>query len=176
MINLEDCVQLGLLTRPHGIKGHMVLKLKNLSFEEIEQMELVYLIIDGLPVPFFIEEFSERSEGAIIIKLDDIISETEARIYSEVEVYIDRNILLDNTNSNSTNPFHLIGYEVIDDKFGHIGILDSLLEYDKNPVLRILKERKEILIPFHLEFIQTIDDTKKEILVNCPDGLLDLYI
>ncbi len=175
MINLEDCVEIGGLAKPHGIKGHLILKLNNLSFDDIEEMELVYIIIDGLPVPFFIEEFTERNNDALLIKLEDIDSETTARKYSDSTVFIDKAVLSSQKNTTA-DPRLLYGYRVIDQNFGDIGVLDTLLDFDQNPVLRILKEKKEILIPFQEEFFVKIDEPKREVYVSCPKGLLDLYL
>jgi 16S rRNA processing protein RimM len=175
MINLDDCIQLGFLTKPHGIKGHLVLKLNDFSFEEIEEMELVFIIVDGLPVPFFIEEFSERNNNTLTIKLEDINSEPQARKYSESVVYIKRNVLVD-SNIEGTNINAYKGFTVIDNKLGEIGIFDSILDYEKNPIMRVLKHNKEILIPYHQEFIINIHEEDKKIFVDCPEGLLDLYL
>lgn len=175
MINLDDCVQLGFLTKPHGIKGHLVLKLTDFSFEEIEEMELVFIIVDGLPVPFFIEEFSERNNDTLLIKLEDLNSEPEAKKYSESVVYIERSVLV-NSNSEGTNVNAYKGFIVIDKELGEIGIFDSILDYDKNPIMRVLKQTTEILIPYNPEFIIDVNEDDRKFFVECPEGLLDLYL
>lgn len=175
MINLDDCIELGFLTKPHGIKGHLVMKLANVSFDEIEEMELVFVMVDGLPVPFFIEEFSERNNDAILIKLADIDSEPEARKYTESVVFLDRNVLI-HPRQDQPNISIYKGFEVIDKQHGLIGLFESLLDYDQNPVMQILKDRREILIPFNQEFLLEIDEEKHQIHVDCPDGLLELYL
>lgn len=175
MINLDDCIELGFLTKPHGIKGHLVLKLNDFSFEEIEEMELVFIMIDGLPVPFFIEEFSERNQNTLIIKLEDVDSEPEARKYSESSVYINKEVL-SQRNSAEPNINLLEGFRVLDTNFGEIGIFDTVLDFESNPVMRVLQNNKEILIPYNEEFVVNINEQNKTIDVNCPDGLLDLYL
>lgn len=174
MINLDDCIELGFLTKPHGIKGHLVMKLKDFSFDEIEEMELVFIMVDGLPVPFFIEEFYERNNDTLIIKFEDIDSEPEARKYSESVVLLERKIITSN-ESSETNINLYKGYTVFDHKFGEIGVFDSILDYDKNPLMRVIKHKTEILIPYNQEFIVDISEKEKKFVVECPDGLLDLY-
>lgn len=176
MINLEDCIELGRLTRTHGIKGQITLRLNSFSFEEIENMEWVYIMVDGLPVPFFVEEFSEKNADTLIIKLEDVDSEPEAKKYSDTQVFIDRNIVQSTHEDLFNNPDLLKGYAVIDKNKGFIGQLDALVEYGENPVVRVLHERTEILIPFQDEFFVAIDNENKAIRVECPDGLLDLYL
>jgi 16S rRNA processing protein RimM len=175
MINLSDCIELGVLGKPHGVKGHLILKLHSLSFDDIQEMELVFILIDGLPVPFFIEEFSERSSETILIKFDTISSESEARKFSDMTVCIEKNNNASPANINFPAET-LKGYSVADKNYGAIGTFDSVLNIESNPVLRILQGKNEILIPLQEEFIVSIDDSKKEILVDCPSGLLSLYI
>jgi 16S rRNA processing protein RimM len=175
MINLNDCVEIGLITRPHGIKGQLILKLINLSFEEIEQMEWVFVIIDGLPVPFFIEEFSERNAETLLIKLEDINAEEDARKLSGASAFINKKIIITDNHSQFSF-FDRIGYKVIDKTHGYIGDLDALSDNTQNPLFHIKKDRKEILLPLQKEFIDTIDDKLQEINVNCPEGLLEIYL
>lgn len=175
MINLKDCIEIGQLTRPHGIKGHLIVKLNGFTFDDLEEMELVFIIIDGLPVPFFIEEFSERNSDSLLLKLDAVDSGEEARQYAEATIYIPNN-QLSGTQDHSVNPKLLKGYRVVDETKGDIGIFDDLLDFDQNPVFSVLNHKQEILIPYNEAFITSIDNDLKVIHVNCPDGLLELYM
>ncbi len=175
MINLNDCVEIGFISKTHGVQGQLVVKLSHLSFDDIIEMELVFILIDGLPVPFFIEEFSERLPDSIILKLEDIHSEQEARKLTSYPVYTEKKFL---TNIKSAEILHIdqfIGFSVIDKKSGKIGTLQSVIQNTNNPLLSIIDGKKEILIPLQEEFILDIDVDKNEILVDCPDGLLDMF-
>ena len=68
-----------------------------------------------------------------------------------------------------------IGYTVIDQQLGELGILDAILDFDQNPLLQVKNGRTEILIPLQSEFILDIDDRSQTIRVNTPEGLVDLY-
>jgi 16S rRNA processing protein RimM len=175
MINLSDCIELGVLGKPHGIKGHLILKLNSLSFDDIQEMESVFIIIDGLPVPFFIEEFSERSPETLLIKFDTIYSESDARKISDRNLFIEKKFIQKHQHVDFPND-SLVGYLVNDKHFGNIGIFDSVINLETHALMRILKGKIEILIPLQQEFIVSIDDTKKEIFVDCPSGLIDLYL
>jgi 16S rRNA processing protein RimM len=175
MINLSDCIELGLLGKPHGIKGQINLKLASLSFDDIQEMELVFVVIDGLPVPFFIEEFSEKNADTILLKFDTVLTESAARKFCDKLVYLDKKFI-SQESAEDFQPNNLVGYTVIDKHFGNIGTFDDVLRLESNSLLRILKGKTEILIPLQEEFIVSINDSAKEIIVDCPEGLLDLYL
>jgi 16S rRNA processing protein RimM len=173
MINLNDCVEIGLLTKPHGYKGQLILKLHTFSFDEIENMEWAYILIDGLPVPFFISEFSERSADSLIISFEHVKGETEASKLTHKKVFVDKTILPRKFQA-ALSETSLKTYTVIDSERGPLGIIDALINHPQNPLLRILNKKQEILLPYQEQFIDKIDHHSKEIFVTCPEGLLDL--
>ena len=174
MINLNDCIEIGQFTRPHGYKGQVILKLNNFSFDEIVEMEWVFVLIDGLPVPFFIGGFSERSSDSLIVELEDINSIEKARSLLNTRVLIEKKVLKE-CAVLKPGFSQMLGYKIIDILNGHIGHLDSIIDNPQNPLLRILKDKKEILLPLQDEFIVEINNTSKEIIVSCPSGLLDIF-
>lgn len=174
MINLTDCIEIGRFTRSHGYKGDLILKLKGFNFDEIIDMEWVFVLIDGLPVPFFIENFSERSTDSILVKIEDVDSIDKTPELINTPVYLSNDII-QNSELSSTGLNSKIGYAIKDTNHGFLGAFDSVIESAQNPLIRILDKRKEILLPIQDEFILDINDDKKEITVSCPPGLLDLY-
>jgi 16S rRNA processing protein RimM len=175
MIDLSECIEIGYISKTHGIRGELVARLRDFSFDDIEKMELVFVIIDGLPVPFFIEEFFERNHDTIVLKLEDVDSETEAKKIIEKGLFISRKYLSENTvqSIKLTNSF--IGYTVIDNKAGQLGILTDIIHNPQNPLIYITQGSKEIYLPLHDKFIERIDEAERKIFVCCPEGLLSLY-
>lgn len=173
MINLLDCLVIGTIIKPHGIRGNLILKLNNLSFDDIKEMETVFLEIEGLPVPFFILEYSERGPDALLISLDDIDTEERARELSDCKVYLPSHCI-DIKESSSHNMNAMLGFEVIDETHGKLGVLVEVLELSLNSLMRITAGKKEILLPLNDQFILGIDSIKKTISVQIPEGLLDI--
>lgn len=173
MINLTDCIEIGLFTRSHGYKGDLILKLKGFNFDEIIDMEWVFVLIDGLPVPFFIGNFSERTPDSLFVNLNDINSIDKTKELLNAPVYIEKKVFKDLVKSKPRFT-QMLGYKVIDSIKGPIGVLDSIIENPHNPLFRILNNKQEILLPLQDEFIIKVDDSMKEIVVSCPSGLLEL--
>ena len=174
MIDLRDCIKIGKIAKSYSTKGQVILRLQQKQFKEINKMESVFIEIDGLPVPFFISDYTHRNDDEIILTIDDIDSEEKTRQLQNNVVWINTRFLKDSV-PDSTGYELVPGYEIFDVNLGFIGILDSILEFDRNPLLRIIHEKKEILIPFVTEFIKEVDDNAKKIIVITPKGLVDLF-
>lgn len=173
MINLSDCILLGTITKLHGFRGQLIVRLNNISSDKIREMELVFIEIDGLPVPFFVTEFSEKDTGSLLIKLEDIDEKYTANALIDAKVYI-KSLPENNISEQFPVASQLLGYEVIDKNIGLLGTLKKIIDIQQNPLFCIIKNNKEILLPASKEFILEINDSKKTIIVEAPAGIADL--
>ena len=68
------------------------------------------------------------------------------------------------------------GYSVIDKTYGAIGIIEKILDFPQQAIFQIKYGEHEILIPARDEFIIGVDRLKKQIELDAPQGLIDIYI
>ncbi|MBN1950338.1 MAG: 16S rRNA processing protein RimM [Bacteroidales bacterium] len=175
MINLDHCILLGTLTKTQGVKGKLVLRLKHLGFDTILNMESVFIMIDKLPVPFFVEEYRHLQADEIALRLKDVEDPEKAAEFVGYEVWLQSGDIRQEKESNSLQSIApLLGYKVIDSEHGLLGILNEVIDVSQNPLLQILNESGEILIPVQQEFVIDIDDREKTIHVRTPKGLVDI--
>ena len=173
MLNKEDCYSFGTLIKTHGIHGEYILRLNNLQIQDIPEMELVFIEINGLLVPFFISYLSENNKTSLIIKFDEINENEQAKEFVGCNVYIPSN----ETNINSKllqEEASFLGYEVIDKKHGKVGIIEDYLNIKNNPLMKVRSKEKELLIPYHEDIFQDINDNNKTVYVNLPEGLINI--
>ena len=64
----------------------------------------------------------------------------------------------------------------MDENFGEAGIIEEVLEYPHQAVLRVLHKGKEILIPITDEIILEVDRETRTIRTRAPEGLIELYL
>ncbi len=173
MIDLSDCIELGTITKCHGVRGQVILWLSNLSFDDIKEMEPVFIEIDGLPVPFFISGYEERSKDTLVLTIDDVTKEEDTKELINCRVFIKPSqvgyaeTLLPQTDL-------LVGFTVIDVSLGKLGLIDKILDFNSNTLLRILNKKKEILLPLHEDFVQEVDAENKILRVKAPEGIMDI--
>ena len=165
-------ILLGRIIKVNGYDGAVTVKLEKIFSENIPQMESVFLEIEGRPVPFFIS-CSEYS-GADILKLqfEGYNSIEKISEFTGCSVFLTTGIPDDNQTEDIQS---LIGYKVLiqGDK-----LLGSIKEVIPNPgqwLLNIISTKnKDIMIPLHEHFIVSIDEKKKIILMDVPEGLAEI--
>jgi len=70
----------------------------------------------------------------------------------------------------------LIGFGVTDLKHGYIGQITQLLELRGHSLLQIDSDGKEVLIPYRDEIILSVDELRKTLHIEAPEGLIELYL
>ena len=172
-MNKSDTWLVGNLAKLHSFKGRFLLVSDTYVSEEIENWESVFLDIEGLLVPFFIDYVNLTSDTSAIIGFEDINTSEKAKEFVSCNVYQLQSLAVE--QEEVALPGHLSGYQVIDKKAGNIGKIDKILDYNQNLLFRIIKGKQEILIPLSDEIILSVNHKKKEVSINAPDGLLDLW-
>lgn len=174
MIRKEDVFKIGQFTKPHGTKGEIGLLTQ---FDLFDESDDPYLIceIEGILVPFFIEEYRYKSNSVVLVKLEKLDSEDAVREFTNKEVFYPMEEVPeeeDLVGDMSWDGF--IGYQVTDEQHGKLGLITEVDETTRNVLLKIDYQGEELLIPAVEEIILSADHTNKQIIVRLPEGLLDL--
>jgi 16S rRNA processing protein RimM len=172
MIFREDLVKIGKLLKPHGIKGEITVLFDNEFYAEIVTPYYI-LELDSIFVPFFIEDVSYKTEVSVRLKFENIENEITAARYYNIPVFIERDkIKSSDFIENDWNIF--VGYSIIDQRNSIIGEIDSVNNSTINVLFVAKKGDDEYLIPATADFITEIDDEKRLIRMNLPEGLIDI--
>ena len=86
MIKKEDVYKIGIFNKPHGIHGELSFTFTDDIFDRVEAEYLICLI-DGILVPFFLEEYRFRSDTTALVKLEGVDTAERARMFTNTEVY-----------------------------------------------------------------------------------------
>ncbi|MDR1645508.1 MAG: ribosome maturation factor RimM [Tannerellaceae bacterium] len=174
MIEKETVRKIGYFTKPHGIKGEIGLVL---SFDIFSHTDDLFVIceIEGILVPFYIEEYRSKNATTVLVKLETIRSEEAVRMFSNREVYYPLRDMDDQTPDTTENSgwAKYMGYAV-SDHCGNLGEITAIDETTANTLLCINKEGKELLVPAVEEWIVAADHAKKELHLSIPEGLSEL--
>lgn len=170
----EDCFYLGIITKPFGYKGELVIYLD--VDDPTQYIDLPTVLIDmgiGL-VPFFIEKFSLKNNNATI-RLQDVSPEMALTLVKK-ELYLPLN-LLPKLKGNKFYFHEVIDFDVIDSEKGLVGKIEKVLDYPAQPILQVLNsDNKEILIPIADDIVLKVDRKNKKMEVKVPQGLIELYL
>jgi 16S rRNA processing protein RimM len=166
-------INVGFISKPFGFDGELIFAIQQGEFEEYEKIKFFFIGLEGKPVPFLAEKIKlHRNE--MIVKFEDVSSESEAKKLSGKKIYVDEqeiNPLLAHIEWNS-----LIGYEVIETLHGSLGQIEGIEEYPQQIIAHCKVNGKEVLFPLNEDFISDVDQEKKRIYIDLPVGLLDVYL
>lgn len=171
-IDINDCINVGFIKKPHGIKGELLVVFNGGINDSIEDLDFLFFEIDGLLVPYFIEEMTWRSDDSLIFKFKLINTKEKAQLYVGYKIFVDKEELL--FNDSDFDPHYLIGFELVDQKRGAIGNITEVNDFGGNIVFTVNYQNHEIMIPFNEDLLISFDQELEQIVMNCPDGLLDL--
>ena len=158
----------GTLTKTHGVGGELNFAFTDDVWDRVDADHL-FVVIDGLAVPFFIEEYRFRSDTTAIIKFEDIDDEPAARELVGCEVRLERALLPDDEEA-AYSWSEFIGLTIND-----IGTITAVDDSTENVLFSVgTPDGREHLIPAAEEWIADIDWQKRHITMTIPDGLLEL--
>ncbi len=170
----NDCLKVGYLQKPHGIKGEVVLNFEPEFANSLEEEPALFLEIDGLLVPYFLkpEGIRFRSGETALLHFDWIEDENMARQICGNSVYIKKEDWLDDEEEL---PLHmLVGFQLYDTTLGLIGPIEQVDDYAGNLIFQVTYKNQEVLIPFNEDFLIRFDEANREIELKCPEGIFDL--
>ena len=169
MIREDDVYQIGKLGKTHGVKGEISFLFDDDIFDRVDADYLI-LKVDGIFVPFFIEEYRFRSDANAIIKFEDIDTQERARELTGCEVYFPRELA--DSDDDSISWAAIVGFDIIEAGSGNkIGRIASVDDTTLNILFCLEDER---LIPASEDLITAIDQQARSITMHLPAGLLDL--
>ena len=169
MIRREEVYKIGRLGKVHGIKGEISFLLDDDVFDRVDADYLV-LDIDGILVPFFIEEYRFKTDSNALMKFEGIDTQERARELTGCDVYFPR-ALAENDEENLSWA-EMIGYSLMDAQTGqNIGNIAAVDDTTINILFELEDGR---LIPASEELITNINIQKHQIEINLPEGILEL--
>ena len=169
MIRREDVYKIGRLGKAHGVKGEVSFQFDDDIFDTADADYLI-LDIDGILVPFFMEEYRFRNDSLALIKFCDVDTQQRASELTGCNVYFPRSIADEQAEGLSLSS--LVGFDLIEaNGKGKVGTIAAIDDTTQN----ILFELEDgTLIPASDDLITDINTQQRQITMNIPEGLLDI--
>jgi len=173
-MNYNESFKIGYLTKTRGLKGELQLFFE---FEnpDLLELDIVFIEIHRQLVPFFVTSYKLLANNTAFLFLEDVDHIDKAQELLKKDVFL----------PNSKKPEReegeffitdLKGFLVFDQNHGKLGEILEINEYPQQFIATVSYNSQEILFPLNDDFIEEIDEEKKELHINLPDGLLDVYL
>ncbi len=171
----ENCFYLGKVVKKYSFKGELLIKLDTDDPELYEGMESVFVEINKNLVPFFIEKSVLHKSTLLRIKFEDVSTDEDAGALLGAHLYLPLE-LLPTLSGNQFYYHEVIGFTVKDSRFGEVGIITGVNDTTAQALFEIDNSGTQVLIPILDDFIKEVDRKNKLILLETPEGLIELYL
>lgn len=172
MIKLSDVYRIGCLGKPHGVKGEIAFSFDDDVFDR-QEADFMFVMIDGLLVPFFFEEYRFSSDVVALVKFEGVDTIGQAADLTGCDVYFPR--AASDDDADTVSKAELSGFRLVDAATGAVvGEVTAIDDSTANPLFVVDTANGEMLIPASHELVKAIDKKNLTITVDIPEGLLQL--
>ena len=193
-------LQIAQVLKSNGTDGELVMSFREIAPEDINLKESVFIVFDGLPVPFFIESLVKRGHSKALVHLTGIRCQEDVDEIAGKAVYIEDDNAPELTLEEDGFAA-LVGWMVLtpetpdqvgcdeEDKVGcdedgqdviagltgnlyEVGEITDFIDIPNNPCIEVETENGAVMLPLHQDLILSVDPENQEIIMQIPAGLL----
>lgn len=165
-------INYGRITRPHGLKGEVVLIPFSRRPDNLPGINYIYIDREDSEEPDRLAVSGCRlHKGGAIVKLEGVDSIDDAEELRGAGVLVDTDEL-EGLEEDEYYWFELIGLDVYNEDGGFIGKVEDLIDRAHQSVLVVRDGGAEALIPLTEPIIKEIDLENSRIVITPVEGLL----
>ena len=170
----DESFYIGYITKTKGLKGELQLFFEFDNYHNLD-LDVLFLELNGKMVPFFIASHKLYDNSTGLFYFEDVDHIDKAQPLVKKKAYLPLSKMPERGEDDFTYE-DLKGFLVTDETDGELGEIVAVNEYPQQFVATLFYKEKEILFPLNEEIIIEIDEDEKTLLVNLPEGLLDIYL
>ena len=167
-------LKLGKILSAHGLTGELLLEHTLGKASSLKKVEVLFIEdYKKALLPYFVTSSRKKTADAVFISLEGINTRERAHQLVSRAVWIPEELYHQLASKNA--PANLLGYQIVEnDK--EIGLITEVIEQPQQLVCKVFIQEQEVLIPLHEDTLLSIDHAAKKVIVQLPDGLLDIYL
>ncbi len=167
-------LKLGKILSAHGLTGELLLEHTLGKASSLKKVEVLFIEdYKKALLPYFVTSSIKKTADAVFISLEGINTRERAQQLVSRAVWIPEELYHQLASKNA--PANLLGYQIVEnDK--EIGLITEVIEQPQQLVCKVFIQEQEVLIPLHEDTLLSIDHAAKKVIVQLPDGLLDIYL
>lgn len=179
MKSQQEYIAIGRVRKAHGITGEVKISIEDRYLEDFLKNERIFIEMKSSRMPYFIS--SVRGESEMIVKLEEVDDRDAAIALHSKEIFLRKQDLIPDDErefepeeEDSIQYGFLNGYSVTDKTTGPAGVITEVVEMPQQEMAFVLHHGREVLIPLNESLIISIDRDNKTLLMDLPEGLLDM--
>jgi 16S rRNA processing protein RimM len=170
---MKDLIHIGKIVAPHGITGQVIIEHalgKNISFKGVDALFVEQT--KNSFIPYFIQSASAKTDTLTHVHFEGMQNREATALVVSKKVWVPQETFQKLVEKNA--PLALLGYMVQEDG-KNLGTIKEVIEQPHQLLVTIDYNGQEAYIPLHEESLKGVNHAKKTVLVELPEGLLDLY-
>jgi 16S rRNA processing protein RimM len=165
-------ILLGRITKVSGYEGAVTVKLERNFSGKLPNIESVFLEIEGRPVPFFVSGSDYSGADILKLKFDGYDSSDKVSEFTGCRIFL---TTADDTEKISEDFQSFEGYKITTPDKNLLGTVTEVIQNPGQWLLNVTSPAgKSILIPLHEHFIIKVDNRKKILVMDIPEGLTEI--
>jgi 16S rRNA processing protein RimM len=176
MITRDELIAIGHYNKPHGVAGELSATV-DVDLEVLRGLSCLVSDIDGIFVPFFVNAIRPKSVDTMLLTIDGIENEKEAARLVNRDIYaLKRDYQQESIDADADGyPLDFfIGFELRDSDGSRVGEITDVDEQTENAIFVVDRDGSEIMVPATDDLIVEFDVDNKLMVMDLPEGLLDL--
>lgn len=162
-----ETYKIGRLGKTHGVKGEITMQVDDDIFDRTDA-EYLILELDGIMVPFFMEEYRFKSDETALIKFEGIDTQERARQLTGADVYFPTPS--ESSLDGDISYAMLKGFTIINSANGNA--VGKIAFIDEQTINIMFELTDGTLLPASEELIDDVDVENKTVTLNIPNGLI----
>ena len=164
--------EIGHFSRLHGYNGKLVISFVNETPSILTKKITIWINISGLITPFKIQEIQQLNKNKLVLTLLNV-NKNKAEELKNKSVFINpKDVDLTEEKFDKNN---ITGYDLFSNEEENLGKVSAVIKIKNNNLIQIYVNETEVLLPFSEKTILVLDHSKKQIKLDIPDGLIELY-
>src|SRR5690606_2935974 len=172
-MELTDSFYIGYISRTRGLKGEVQLFFEFDDYRALE-LDVLFLEMDRKLVPFFVESLKIHPNRTAYLFLEDVDHIDKARPLLRKKVYLPNTKMPERADDEFLLS-DLKGFTVVDVTHGTLGEITDVHEYPQQFVAAVDYRGKELMFPLNDDLIVSIRQDARQVEVDLPEGLVDIY-
>ncbi len=165
-------VQIGRLSRPHGLRGEVVLDRVSLSPEELEAVgSFTWEGPEGERRVLALAS-ARPAHDCVLVRFEGVTDRDQAARLTHGHLLADRERVPD-AGPGMAYTFQLVGLRVVTGDGRDLGVVAEVLQTGAHPIY-VVRGAREIMIPAAPPVVRNVDLGGGVITVDLPAGLEDL--
>ena len=169
----SDFLRIARVLKSYGTEGEILVGFRDKGPEDLNLKEPVFIMFDGLPVPFFIESLKEKGVSKALVRLTGIRSLEDAEEIAGSVILVKHSSLAgEDDGDEGISVEDLVGWTLADKDGKTVGEITGFEPIPGNPCLYVGVSGETVMVPLHDDLILEVDEENEVISIDLPEGLI----